>query len=119
MGLRKKKLDKLLDHLWERFKQEIVPLMNKANKKWSRNQAELEKGDVVIVMEGERRNQYPLGRVVEVYPGKDGISRNADVLVNGKIYRRSLLGLAVLLRKDQINEADTTEIPEIPALPYH
>jgi len=46
-------------------------------------------GDIVIVVEDAGpRNNWPLGKIVEVYPGKDGITRVVDVKTAVGVYKR-------------------------------
>ena len=86
-------MTEIQDRLWQQFIKEIVPLMNTTNKKWLGSSASLKPGDVCVLCEPKLKGQYPLARVVKVYPNKDGIARVADVIVGGKVYRRSLTRL--------------------------
>jgi hypothetical protein len=117
-GRKFRHLQSLLQSFWERFIEEVVPNMNKLNRKWTGNDAELRQGDVVVVFEDKLRGRYPLGRVIKVIRHKgDGVGRLADVLVGKKIYRRSLARLSLLLHADELPNADCREVPKIPEMP--
>ena len=45
---------------------------------------------VLVIFPDSERGKWPLGKIVEAVPGKDGNVRIVEVLVNGKIYRRGL-----------------------------
>ena len=48
-------------------------------------------GEVVLFLEpGTPRGKWPLARILQVYPGKDGNVRVVDILVRGKTYRRPI-----------------------------
>ena len=58
-------------------------------------------GDIVLLTEDDTFSRiWPLGRVIKVYPGPDGLVRTVDLLINGKTYRRPICKLVHLLRKD-------------------
>ena len=59
--------------------------------KWNTNERNLEIGDIVLVIFPDaERGKWPLGKITEAVPGKDGNVRIVKVLVNGKIFRRGL-----------------------------
>ena len=60
------------------------------------------KGDVVLVMSTDLpRGKWPLGRILEVYPGSDNHIRVAKVQVCGNEYVRSIHKLIPLECNDQ------------------
>jgi len=62
----------------ENFPEELRHLNE--GKKWLENGTDIKIGDIVIVVEDAGpRNNWPLGRIVEVYPGKDGVTCVVDV----------------------------------------
>ena len=75
----------LLDQTWKRWQREWVPTLNPV-RKWRQELPDLKIGDVVIVAASELpRGQWPLARVEDVYPGKDGHVRVVKLcLPNGK-----------------------------------
>ena len=66
----------LADHLWRRWKREYLPTLLQ-REKWTKKRADLSKDDVVLVVDEDLpRGQWRLGRIVETYPGRDGIVRS-------------------------------------------
>lgn len=53
-------------------------------------------GDVVLVKEPSPRGRWPLGRILELIPGRDGVARAAHVLIRGRRTRRLLSQLVFL-----------------------
>jgi hypothetical protein len=71
----------ILNHFWNRWMCEYIPRLIE-RKKWKRPQRNLAVGDVVfIVLPNPIRNTWPLGRIVCVETGVDGIVRSAEVEV--------------------------------------
>ena len=92
----------------------------------------------MIVMEPNSKGVHRLGRVLEIFPGTDGIARNAnvkvlksvkeieeelaskrkkmtaEVLVGHKIYQRSLASLAVLASTEEIDRVRKADLPPVP-----
>ena len=86
----------LLRTVWKRWLREIVARLN-IRGKWFREKRNVEVGNILLVLDDTvPRGRWPLGRVVAVYPGKDGVVRVVDVQVNGKVYRRSVHRLVPL-----------------------
>ena len=66
--------------------------------KWRNQSPNVEVGDVVLVQEVNLpRGHWPLGRIVEVRPGSDGLVRKVRVRVGGKEYDRSIHKLVSVL----------------------
>lgn len=54
-------------------------------------------GDVVVVIDTPTpRGHWPIGRIVEIFPGPDGHVRAVNVKVNDHIYKRSVHNLSYL-----------------------
>jgi len=54
-------------------------------------------GDVVLVVSSDTpRGQWPLGRVLKVYPGKDGKVRTVKLKVGNKQYSRPIVKVCPL-----------------------
>ncbi|XP_055910058.1 uncharacterized protein LOC129944558 [Eupeodes corollae] len=88
----------LMAQLVRRWYREYLPVITRRSK-WFKDTKHVQMGDIVIVIEpNEIRSAWHLGRVIEIYPGPDGVARMADVkLSNGVIkYKRSIGRLAVL-----------------------
>ena len=76
---------------------EIVPQLNR-RMKWKKEEKNLKVGDVVVVITPETtRGHWPLGRVEEIFPGKDGYVRIVRIRLPGKSYIRPIHRLCKLL----------------------
>ena len=74
-----RRVQELVRHFWQRWLREWLPGLN-ARKKWNRTQKDIAVGDVVLIISPDtQRGQWPLGRVLEVYMGRDGHVRTAKV----------------------------------------
>ncbi|KAJ8034714.1 hypothetical protein HOLleu_21675 [Holothuria leucospilota] len=82
------RVQELVKHFWGRWVKEWLPTLNRRNK-WKVPHKDLSVGDVVLTIEKDlQRGKWPLGRVVEVYPGPDGYVRVAKVrTVKGDVVR--------------------------------
>jgi len=64
-----------LGQFWKRWRREFLPTLN-VRRKWFRPRHNWKEGDVVLIAESKaKRREWPLGRVMEVYPGDDGLVR--------------------------------------------
>ncbi|XP_055609919.1 uncharacterized protein LOC129756897 [Uranotaenia lowii] len=93
-------LQKQISSFWKRWTLEYLPTLTKRTK-WFGETKNIEKGELVIIVEGSRRNNWARGRVLEVVPSPDGRIRQAIVqLASGSICRRPVSKLAVLEVQD-------------------
>ena len=61
------------------------------------------RGDIIILKDIDLfLRSWPMGHIIEVYPGSNGLERSVDVLVKGKIFRRPITKLVRLLRKENL-----------------
>jgi hypothetical protein len=83
---RKTGLRKALDN---RFRKEYLgALVQRKNETWK---VPLQVGDVVLIgADNKKRYEWPLGRVVELYPGRDGNIRVAKLRTNSGVFLRPL-----------------------------
>ncbi|XP_059054182.1 uncharacterized protein LOC131848376 [Achroia grisella] len=73
---------RLADHFWARWLREYLPTLRSRGP--HRGTATVAEGDVVLIADSSLpRGLWPLGRIVKVYPGPDGVVRVADVLTKG------------------------------------
>ncbi|XP_071043373.1 uncharacterized protein [Parasteatoda tepidariorum] len=80
-------LQSLRDQLRQRFKEEYLAELVRCHK--TSNQKKLAPGDNVLIGSDDKRClNWPLGRVIELFPGKDNIQRIARVrIANREIIR--------------------------------
>ena len=82
-------LQHLASMFWRRWRQEWLPKL-RDRQKWSRKHANLSIGDIVLVIEESTpQNTYPLGHIIQVFPGKDGVVRVVEVKIGTRVLRRS------------------------------
>ena len=87
-NLRSRRIQQLLGQFWSRWRKEFLPTLNKRGK-WFHPQRNLKEGDVVLVVDTKtKRGEWPLGRIVEVYPGQDRLVRVVKVKVGENVYTR-------------------------------
>ena len=96
-------LESITQQYWKQFMNAYVPSLHKTEK-WHRREPPLEVGDLVNVMHPSTPfNRWPVGKIVRVYPGRDGQTRSVEVEIHlgdqRKIVRRSASGLSLLLKK--------------------
>ncbi len=86
----------LTNHVWSRWHRQYVPqLLPRA--KWHSDEANLRVGDLVWLVEvNVVRGQWPLARVVEVFPSLDGVVRSATVKTAHSTYKRPATRLVPL-----------------------
>ncbi|XP_068741841.1 uncharacterized protein [Montipora capricornis] len=74
-----KQVQYLADVFWKRWLSEYLPSLQE-RQKWLRPRQNFVVGDLVLVAdERVHRRQWPLGRVVEVHPGSDDLTRSVKV----------------------------------------
>lgn len=100
----------LANQFWRRWVHEYLPTLLK-REKWFAPTKPIQVGDVVVeVNQSLERNQWPLGIVDKIYPGRDEIVRVVDVkMPNGKVYKRPVTKLCVLDVKDKTATSDVKD----------
>ena len=69
----------LANEFWQRFSKEYVRISN-VRQKWNTIHRNISKGDIVLILDKDLpRNRWSKGRVVEVFPGADGLVRHVEV----------------------------------------
>jgi hypothetical protein len=86
----------IVDQFWRRWKREYLPNLTVAQK-WRTEKRSLKEGDVVIVVDDSLpRGLWPLGRVLEVFEGRDGRVRTVSVKTRNGVFRRPACKLCFL-----------------------
>ena len=76
-----RRVQELVRHFWHRWLRERLPTLNRRSK-WQKEQKDVQVNDVVLVVAPDTpRGQWPLGRVLAVFPGKDKHVRAVKVRV--------------------------------------
>ena len=90
----------LIRHFWQRWQNEYLSTLNRYNK-WKYPTRNVSAGDIVVVQEsGTAPTKWPLGRVLETHPGKDGLVRVVTLKTSQGTYTRPVSKIAVLLPID-------------------
>ena len=91
-----RKVQDLISRVWRRWMNEYLPML-RARPRWNEIVEDIKTGDVVLVHQTDiPRGRWPLGRVLEVFPGKDGHTRVVKVQCGGKAYVRPIHKLVPL-----------------------
>ena len=65
--------------------------------KWIKSSRNFQPDDIVLVKEDSPfNNQWPMARIVDVFPGKDGRVRVVTVKTKAGIYKRPITKLVLL-----------------------
>ena len=72
----------LSEQFWLRWRQHHLDNLQKRNK-WKRTNHHINIGDVVMVKGPSKRNTWPMGRVLKVNKGRDGLTRSVILRVPG------------------------------------
>lgn len=99
------RIQKLQQEFWDRFSQEYVTEQQTRNK-WAKSYRSLEVGDLVFIRnETTPPCQWLMGRITQVFPGKDGKVRSCEVKTEKSTYVRPVTQLCLL----PIDSADDDE----------
>ena len=91
-----RRVQELIRHFWHRWLREWIPSLNR-RQKWLLPQNNVKEDDLVLVMSSSTpRGNWPIGRVIKVYPGKDGLTRVVRVRVGQQELARSITKLCPL-----------------------
>ncbi|XP_060831683.1 uncharacterized protein LOC132915932 [Bombus pascuorum] len=72
-------IQQLKQHFWRRWHREYLNELNVRNK-WSKGSHDIREGTIVLLRDDNAPPmQWPLGRIIKVHPGADGIIRTATV----------------------------------------
>jgi hypothetical protein len=100
------RVQQLLQSFWKRWRKEFLPRIN-VTKKWFHPRHNLKSGDVVLIAETQaNRGEWPLARVIETYPGSDGLVRAVKVKSKNKEYIRPVHRLCPL---EYVDEGEDNE----------
>ncbi|KAK7938259.1 hypothetical protein WMY93_001585 [Mugilogobius chulae] len=86
----------LADHFWTNFVRHHLPDLQPRSK-WKVEKENLKCGQVVMIVDPQLpRSSWPVGKVVEIFPGADGRVRSAKVNVKQQVYLRPVARLIQL-----------------------
>ncbi|XP_067650866.1 uncharacterized protein [Haliotis asinina] len=94
----------LVQQVWKRFLREYVPTLMK-RVKWQTKGRQLQVGDMVLLVDiNSPRGKWDLARILEVFPGKDGIVRNVKVKTSSGVYQRSVQKCCLILEENSSSQ---------------
>lgn len=83
-------------HFWLRWHKEYLMQLSQ-RPKWHERMQNLKFGDLVIIQENNLHpSQWSLGRIVETYPGNDGLVRSVKLWTKNGFYTRPITKLGLL-----------------------
>ena len=86
----------LANHFWNRWIKEYIPSLQQRHK-WQQEQRNVRVGDIVLIADDNvKRNQWRLGRVINSFPGSDGLVRSVEVRTEGGTLKRPVTKLCLL-----------------------
>ena len=87
----------LANEFWTRFSKEYIRV-SQIRQKWNQVCRNVSVNDIVLVLDKDLpRNRWSKGRVVEVFPGEDGLVRHVDVKTGPKtVLKRPIHKLVVI-----------------------
>ncbi|CAG2252551.1 unnamed protein product [Mytilus edulis] len=101
-----RRIQELIRHFWKRWIREWLPGLNKRDK-WTKTKRDMKTDDIVLVMNPNvPRGHWPLGRIIEVFPGKDGHVRVAKVSLGQTVLIRPITKLCPLDIETSENDND-------------
>ncbi len=90
----------IVRHFWQRWSTDYFTTLRKFAK-WHRRNRNAQIGDLVLMKEdGVVPTKWPLGKVVSLHPGKDGVVRVVKVKTSSGMYTRPVTKIALLLPSD-------------------
>ena len=86
-------VQELAQQFWNWFHREYLQtLMQRA--KWQSKERQFKIGDIVLMVDSNvARGKWNLARVIEVYPGRNGVVRNVKLKTKCGEYKRSVKGV--------------------------
>lgn len=96
------RLQKIKQHFWQRWSKEYIgELQTRA--KWKQRAEELVQTGVLVLVKDDNLPplKWKLGRIIEIFPGQDGIVRVAAVKTDTSIIKRAISKLCVLPCNEQ------------------
>ena len=94
----------LTNSFWTRWRKEHLQLLQ-IRQKWTEKKRNLRVGDVVLLKEdGATRGKWPMGRVLEVHPGQDGLVRSITVKTDKTSLKRSINKVVLLVAAEDKEE---------------
>lgn len=93
-------LEQIRQHFWNRWSKEYISELQ-IRTKWKHHKSDLQPNTMVVIKDDNTHPlKWSLGRIISTKPGKDGISRVADIQTCGGIIRRAFPRICPLFFED-------------------
>ena len=91
----------LADRFWSQWRSSYLQSLQQ-NRVWNHKKSNIKVDDIVIMKDEEKhRNQWPLGRVIRVFPGSDELVRKVELktFIEGsiRVYIRPITQIVPLI----------------------
>jgi transposase InsO family protein len=107
-------VQELTHQFWRRWHTDYLATLQ-PRKKWHKPGHQLQVGDLVLLMESNQAPlEWPRGRVLEIFPGKDNICRVARVKTFANEYVRPVHKLILLQQEEKVEGSDPDSNPQTP-----
>ena len=104
----------LCQHFRRRWSSEYLQQLQKLQK-WRKPTPNIRDGDILIIKDDQAfNNQWPIAKVLETFPGNDGLVRMVSLKNPTGILKRPIAKLALLLHDDQATLSKQTTISSLP-----
>ncbi|XP_057374666.1 uncharacterized protein LOC130695542 [Daphnia carinata] len=97
------------DQFWQRWMKEVLPSLTE-REKWYQEHPNLQVGDIVVIIDpATPRGTWPTGKIIQTFPGDDGVVRSVNIQTNGTERHRPAHSLflleSVLVREGALGTA--------------
>ncbi|XP_064621743.1 uncharacterized protein LOC135484295 [Lineus longissimus] len=93
-----RRVQAMANQFWQQWRTDFLPTLQE-RKKWVNPTRNVMINDIVLVIdEDQARCDWPLGRVIETSPGRDGLVRKVKLRVGKGTFERPIHKLVLLLR---------------------
>ena len=102
----------IVQHFWDRWSREYLQSLQ-TRTKWKTAHPNFQVDDIVILKEDKTFScHWPIARIIETYPGKDGLVRVVRITTGTATYKRPITKLALLHREDSRDIPDVSSPPQ-------
>ena len=99
-----KQVQALRGLFWSRWTKEYLPTLTKRSQ-WRSNIPNFKVGELVLIQDDDlKKGKWPLARILNVTPGKDGVVRVVDVRTKTGVYNRPVAKLIRLEEDSDVRQ---------------
>jgi hypothetical protein len=103
----------LANEFWNKWRKEYLFNLQ-SRQKWTKKQRNFTIGDIVLLKdENASRNQWPIARITETFPGKDGLVRSVNLKVSNRespgkssSLKRPITKLVLLVESEECKDVE-------------